>query len=179
MYSYEIIEIYRVILDELKAALRSHESHDDKHQFYINPTRIAGLLRRQASNLEILDQLSASVINEIVILDSRFEQTFRQITPGKAGILFDAQFPLSDGRIPLNEDDAHHFPAAADSTYRTLWFTRDTPKQDRQEIRKYLYGWTGTEKKVVDVNIHDGDKFFRLLSWYFENNRPYVQLENL
>lgn len=44
--SYEIIKLYRIILDELKAALESHERQDDKHRFFINPARIAGLLQQ-------------------------------------------------------------------------------------------------------------------------------------
>jgi hypothetical protein len=62
---------------------------------------------------------------------------------------------------------------------RTLWFTWDPPKVDRKEVEKYLYGWDGTEKQIIDVNCHDGDEFFHQLNWYFETHDPHARLSNL
>lgn len=177
--SYEIIELYRIILNELKDALESYERHDDSYRFYMPPAWIASLLQRQSSNLEVMDHLAYELLNEIRILDNRFEQAFRDIIPHKFGILFEAQGLLSSARLPLNEDDVRVFPAAADGTYRTLWFTEDAPEEDRHEAEKYLHGWYGTQKKIVDINIHDGDEFFRILKWYFETNNPYERLKVL
>ena len=179
LQSYEIIELYRIILDELRAALESHERQDDRHRFFIDTARIAWLLQRQASNLEVMERLSVQLLNEIKLLDHQFEQAYRDIVPGKLGVLAWAIGALRSARLPLNEDDAKLFPAAADGKYRTLWFTSDPPKEDRREVDLYLYGWDGTEKEVVDVNIRDGDEFFRVLKWYLETNKPYERLQEL
>jgi hypothetical protein len=177
--SYEIIEVYRTILDELKAALDSHERQEDKYRFFLNPGRIASLLQRQASNLDVMEHLTIDLLREIKILDNRFEEVYRAIIPHKFGILFEAERLLRDARLPLNEDHVQMFPAATDGIYRTLWFTEDALETDRKEVEKYLYGWHGTEKPVVDVNIYDGDEFFRLLKWYLETNKPYERLKEL
>src|SRR6266540_5405164 len=62
--SYEIIELYRVLLDELRAALESHRLADDRHRFSLNPDRIASLLDRQASNLQVMQTLTLDLFNE-------------------------------------------------------------------------------------------------------------------
>lgn len=177
--SYEIIELYRTILDELKAALGSHERQDDRHRFYLNPARMANLLQRQASNLDVMENLTIDLLGELKVLDHRFEKAYRDLLPGKFGILFRAQGLLASARLPINEDDTSYFPSAEDGKYRTLWFTSEKPEENREETEKYLYGWNGREKDVVDVNLHDGDAFFRLLAWYFTTNNPYDLLEEL
>ena len=53
--SYEIIEIYRILLNELRSALESNQRIDDRHRFSLNPAYISSLLERQASNLEVME----------------------------------------------------------------------------------------------------------------------------
>jgi hypothetical protein len=52
--------------------------------------------------------------------------------------------------------EPEHCPASVRGDYRTLWFTSSAPQEDRKEIEKYLYGYTGKEKTIVDVNIMMG-----------------------
>lgn len=177
--SYEIIELFEIILDELRAALESHRQTDSAHRFFINPDRIATLLQRQASNLNLMEFLTIDLLSEIQILDTRFEQAFRALFPHKFGILWEAQTLLSSARFPLNEDGVETFPAARDGVYRTVWFTSEAPTENRNDVEKFLYGWTGTPKEVVDINLRDGDAFFRLLDWYFTSNNPYERLNEL
>jgi hypothetical protein len=177
--SYEIIELYHVLLDELRAALRSHQREDDRHQFFLNPARIASLLNRQASNLQVMETLTIDLINELRILDNKFTEAYRSLFPGKFGILFMAQGLLAAGRFPLVESGPHHFPATVEGEYRTLWFTSEAPQEDRKEIEEYLYGWNGQEKTIVDVNIHDGDAFFRELNRYFQEEEPMKRLREI
>jgi hypothetical protein len=177
--SYEIIELYRVLLDELKAALQSHQRADDRHRFFLNPGRIAYLLDRQASNLQVMETLTFGLMDELRILDNKFAEAYRSLLQGKFGILSMAQALLSEGRLPLVESGPQMFPATVDGEYRTLWFTSEAPKGDRKEIEKYLYGWDGKEKTVIDVNIHDGDAFFQELNRYFEEEEPMKRLREI
>lgn len=177
--SYEIIELYRILLDELREALESHRRTDDRNRFYLNPARIASLLDRQASNLQVMETLTIDLMDDLRILDNRFAEAYRNLLPGKFGILFQAQGLLVGGRLPLVESGPQHFPATEGGEYRTLWFTWDAPQEDRKEIEKYLYGWNGQEKTIVDVNIHDGDAFFRELDRYFEEENPMKRLREI
>ena len=70
-------------------------------------------------------------------------------------------------------------PASVHGDYRTLWFTSSAPREDRKEVEKYLYGYTGEEKTIVDVNVNDGDAFFRELQRYFENENPLNRLREI
>jgi hypothetical protein len=178
--SYEIIELYRVLLEELRASLESHQRADDRHRFYLNPARIASLLQRQASNLEVMETLTIDLMDELRILDNKFAEAYRSLLPGKFGILFEAQRLLAEGRLPLVESGPLHFPATVDGEYRTLWFTSEAPQEeDRKEIEKCLYSWKGQEKTIIDVNIHDGDAFFRELNRYFEEEDPMKRLREI
>jgi hypothetical protein len=177
--SYEIIELYRVLLDELRAALESHQRADDRHRFFLNPARIASLLERQASNLKVMETLTIDLMDELRILDNKFTEAYRSLLPGKFGILFEAHALLAQGRLPLVESGPQHFPANVQGEYRALWFTAEAPQEDRREIEKYLYGWDGQEKTIVDVSIHDGDVFFRELNRYFEEEDPRKRLREI
>lgn len=177
--SYEIIELYRILLDELRKALESHKRTDDRDRFYLNPAYIASLLDRQASNLQVMETLTIDLMDELRIIDNKFAEAYRNLLPGKFGILFEAQGLLLGGRLPLTESGPQHFPATEAGEYRTLWFTSDAPQEDRKEIEKYLYGWNGQKKTIVDVNVHDGDAFFRELNRYIEEENPMKRLQEI
>lgn len=177
--SYEIMELYRVLLDELQAALESHERTDDRHRFSLNPSRIASLLARQSSNLAVMETLMGDLLDELRILDNLFAEMYRHIIPGKTSILFEAESLLAGGRLPLAETGPDAFPATADGVYRTLWFTSEPPQEDRKETEKYLYGWNDRPKAIVDVSIYDGDAFFRELGEYFRAEDPVGRLQEL
>jgi hypothetical protein len=177
--SYEIIEIYQVLLDELQAALESHQKVGARERFFLNPARIESLLKRQASNLQIIEHLTFDLFDELRILDNKLLEAYRCLLPGKFGILFEAQNLLSKGRLPLSESDPKNFPATIDGEYRTLWFTWEKPQEDRKEVEKYLYGFNGEEKVVFDINIHDGDVFFQELARYFEKENPVQRLKEI
>jgi hypothetical protein len=178
--SYEFIELYKVILDELKAALESHEKNDATHKFYLNPHRMEILLSSQAKNVETMEVLIGGLLDEVKLLDNKFADAYKRLFPGKAGILFDAEWLLRSGRVPLNESkNIDNFPADEQGVYRTAWITGEKPTEDRKELEKYLYGWDGKDKEVIDVNLHDGNKFFEKLKWYFETQNPYKTLKEL
>jgi hypothetical protein len=101
--SYEVIELYRILLEELRAALDSYQRVGDTHRFSLNPERIAFLLSRQSSNLEVMETLIGDLMNELRILDNRFAEAYRSLLPGKFGILFKAQGLLASGRLSLVE----------------------------------------------------------------------------
>lgn len=170
--SYEIIEVYKILLDELHSALKNHENKNNQQRFYLNPSRIIQLLKRQSTNLQIMQTLIHDMMDELRVLDNKFEEAYKNIFPGKFSILFQAEGLLSEGRLSLVETGPEDFPANAQGEYRTLWFTTEPPDEDREKIEKYLYGWNGKEKSVVDVNIHDGETFFAELKRYFDNENP-------
>lgn len=177
--SYEIIEIYRVLLDELQSALKSYQRLDTQYKFALNPSRIVPLLNRQASNLDMMEKMTIDMMDELRILDNKFLEAYRSILPWKFGILFEAKNLLSQGRLSLVESAPQNFPATIDGEYRFLWFTGEAPQDDRKNIEKYLYGWSGQEKKIIDVNIHDGDVFFNELARYFERENPVRKLQDI
>jgi len=177
--SYEIVELYHVLLDELQKALESHKRIDDRHRFRLNSSRIASLLDRQASNLQVMETLTIDLMDEIRVLDNKFAEAYRSLLPGKSSILFDAAGLLAGGRLPLAESEPQYFPATQTGEYRTLWFTSAPPEEGRKEIEKYLYGWNGEEKTIVDVNIHDGDLFFQELDRYFKEKNPMKRLDEI
>jgi hypothetical protein len=177
--SYEIIELYQALLDELQAALESHQKVGNREYFPLNPSRIASLLKRQASNLEVVEYLTYELMDELRILDNQFLEAYRSILPGKFSILFEAQNLLSQGRLPLGESQPKYFPATPEGEYRTLWFTSEKPAEDREFIEKYLHGCSGEEKVVIDVNIHDGDVFFNELARYFDKEDPINRLSEI
>jgi len=177
--SYEIVELYGVLLDELRAALEGHQRADDGHRFLLNPSRIAHLLVRQSSNLSVIETLIGGLLDELRILDNAFAEAYREIIPGKCSILVEAEGLLAEGRLPLAETGPDAFPATADGEYRTLWFTPEPPQEDREQVEQHLYPWNGGPKTVVDVNIHDGDAFFRELDRYFRTEDPVGRLHKL
>lgn len=174
--SYEITELYQVLLDELQAALESHQRVGSRENFFLNPSRIASLLERQASNLEVMEHLTYELMDELRILDNQFLEAYRSIFPGKFGILFEAKSLLSKGRLPLGESQPNYFLATPEGEYRTLWFTWEKPTEDRESIEKDLHGFSGREKVVIDVNIHDGNIFFNELARYFDKENPINRL---
>ncbi|WP_018918654.1 hypothetical protein [Vreelandella zhanjiangensis] len=177
--SYEILELYSILLEELQAALESHEVVCERHRFHLNPRHVSSLLARQSSNLAVMETLTHDLLDELRMIDNEFAEAYRRLMPGKFGILFDAEWLLASGRLPLAETEPSAFPASADGAYRTLWFTPDPPKEDRRELEKYLYGWNGREKTVLDVNIHDGDAFFEAVREYFRTEDPEGRLKDL
>ena len=177
--SYEIIELYQVLLDELQAALGSHKKVGNQEYFSLNPSRIASLLKRQASNIEVMEHLTYELMDELRILDNQFLEVYRSIFPGKFGILFEAQHLLLQGRLPLGESQPKYFPATPEGEYRTLWFTGKTPTEDRKSVEKILHCFSGEEKIVIDVNIHDGDVFFNELARYFDKEDPINRLSEI
>jgi hypothetical protein len=177
--SYEIIELYEILLDELKSALESHETTSKHHRFYLSPTRVASLLSRQSSNLSVMETLIHDLLDELRLIDNEFAKAYRSLIPGKFGILFDAETLLANGRLPLAETQPSVFPASADGAYRTLWFTPAPPTEDRREVERFLYGCNGQQKNVIDVNIHDGEAFFEIAREYFRNEKPVERLEEL
>lgn len=177
--SYEIVELYGVLLDELQAALESHQRTDDRHLFYLNPSRIMSLLVRQSSNLGVMGTLIHDLLDEVRILDNRFAEAYRKIIPGKWNILFEAEGLLLEGRLPLAETGPEMFPATADGEYRTLWFTHEAPQEDRRRVVQDLYSLGDEAKTIVDVNVHDGDVFFRELERYFRTEKPVERLHEL
>lgn len=177
--TYDIIELYRTILDELHAALRSQTEGANSHKFNLNHWRMRSLLSAQWSNLERLETMLSAMREEVGILESDFAQSLDELFPGKFGILFEAQQLLHDGRLALGEADIKSLPKGRDGKYRTLWFTDEPPTEDRAELAKYLHGWDGTEKDVIDVNFHDGKPFFDMLDWYFRTEQPEERLAKL
>ncbi len=101
----EILEIYRILLDELQAALRSHQTTDAGHRFYLNPLHIAALLQRQQSNLAVMDHMIHDLLDAVRILDSSFTEVFRSIYPGKTGILSEAMAVFGQDRFPWEKRD--------------------------------------------------------------------------
>lgn len=177
--AYEILELYRVLLAELRAALESHRETESGHTFYLNPNHISTLLSRQASNLSVMEQLTVDLLDELRVVDNRFLESYREILPGKMSILFSAEGLLAGGRLPLAETGPNEFPASSDGTYRTLWFTQTGLSSERRVIEKYLHGYTGEEKVVIDVAPSDGDAFFDELERYFTEQNPEGKLREL
>lgn len=176
--SYEIVELYRILLDELKAALKSHQSSGDSHKFYLNPLRVANMLARQSSNLEVMEVLVLDLLAELRILDNDFAETYRSLIPGKFGILFEAQHLLDNGRLSIAEGDLARFPTNAEGEHRRLWFTGRKPsKAERKRTREYFH--TRPDERVIEVNVHDGDAFFAELRRYFEDDKPYHTLKEI
>lgn len=179
LIAYEIIEIFQILLDELGAALRTHRLEDTRHKFTLNPWRLRSLLLAQADNLDKLDHVMRNHYSAVRLLSPEFEKVYREIFAGKIDLLLDARVLLTEARLPINDD--HPFPPSdqAGLTYRTLWFSPDPPAEDRKEIERYLHGYTGEEKVVVDVHISDGEAFFRELDAYFARQNPIALLADL
>jgi hypothetical protein len=110
---YEIIELYGVLLDELEAALKTHQRSNELDRFFLNPARVEALLGRQGSNLEVLETLSIDLLAELRILDNRFAEAIKELVPGKASILSSARGLLADARISLSESGPDVFPSDA------------------------------------------------------------------
>lgn len=177
--SYEILEIYQVLLAELRAALETYSKTADGYRFHLNSAHVAALLSRQASNLSVMEALTADLLDELRVLDNKFVETYRSIIPGKASILFQAEHLLASGRLPLAETGPGEFPASLDGSYRTLWFTQEEPKEERRVIEQYLHGYRGYDLPVVDVTVSDGDAFFNELTKYFAEQDPEGKLRVL
>jgi hypothetical protein len=178
--AYDIIEIFQILLDELAAALDSHQNQTDgSHRFTLNLYRTTSLLRQQSDNLDRLDHLFRDLYSEMRLLDPSFEPTFREMFSGKFSVLLDAQHLLTSARLPIHEDHPAPPGDGHDLTYRTLWFSPESPPADREREARYLHGDDGREKEVVDVHVADGEPFFLELKRYFEIEKPYERLEAL
>ena len=177
--SYEILELYDVLLKELHAALKTHTTTSEGHKFYLNGAHLSTLLARQASNLSIMETLTCDLLSELRVLDNEFVETYRSIIPGKGSILFEAELLLSSNRLPLAETEPGQFPASSDGSYRTLWLTDKKPQEDRRQIEQYLYGYNGQHRDIVDVRLDDGDAFFQELDRYFREQAPQRKLQEL
>jgi hypothetical protein len=178
--SYEITEIYHILLRELRAGLESHQTTNQSHRFFLNPARVSSFLARQASNLQVMETLVSDLLNEIRLIEPKFADAYRSAFPGKFGILFEAQHFLNNARLPLSEGDPQHFPCNDRGEYRALWFTWELPTdKDRDQTYDFLYGNVSDKRLVVDVNIHDGDAFFRELELYFQRDDPVGKLRQL
>lgn len=177
--AYEILELYRVLLAELRAALESHRATESGHEFHLNPDHISTLLSRQASNLSVMERLTVDLLDALRVIDNRFLESYRALIPGKMGVLYAAEGLLAGGRLPLAETGPEEFPASSDGTYRTLWFTRTEQSSERRVLEKYLHGYAGEEKVVVDVALSDGDAFFKELERYFSEQHPEEKLQEL
>jgi hypothetical protein len=172
--SYEIIEEYERIISYLMEFLKGLENTEN--EFYFNSAYMINLLNKQAFNLEKMDVLLYDLVRELRVVDNKFYVQYKELIPGKFGLLDDARSLLMSGRLSLVESGPSQFPADRNGSYRTLWFTETLPDEDREETEKYLYGWDGTEKNIVDVNIHDGPRFIEELKLYFERVRPFETL---
>ena len=177
--SYEIIELYTVILGELESALEAHQKTENGYRFHLNEHRISALLLRQSSNLEVMETLTDDLFFELRTLDNDFLMAYRQLFPGKGTILNAASALLANARLPLAETGPGTFPMTRRGDYRTLWITREGAKHDRREIEKYLYGDNGKDKQVIDIAISDGDVFFDVLTDYLENEKPREKLSSI
>jgi hypothetical protein len=174
--SYEIIELYRILLDELHAALESHRYNDVAHRFNLNPARVAHLLTRQSSNLEVMETLTGELLNELRIVDNRFVEAYRSLFPGKFGILFEARHLLDNGRLLLSDADAEGYPVNFHHESRALSFSGVKPSdEERQQSASYIYSNQG--KAAFEVSIYDGDIFFAELERYFREDDPYSKLK--
>jgi hypothetical protein len=177
--TFDVIELYRTILEELRAALDGHEQTGDGHRFYLNHWRMQNLLQTQWQNLERLELLIYEMRDEVNVLEHGFGMALKEIFPHKFGIMFEAQQLLAAGRLGLGNTGIDELSKGKDGKYRTLWFTSELPTEDRAETAKYLHGWSGTDKDVLDVNFLDGEEFFKTLRWYFDTVRPLEQLVEL
>jgi hypothetical protein len=175
----EILDLHKAILSDLNEAIQSHKRSDDAHTFKINPHRMIWLLQRQAANFEDMDFLVGKLTHALRILDPVLWRLYRDIEPGKAGILFDAQLILSNGRLPAVEQSVRELCVDENRKYRTLWFGEISPEENRQEMEKYLHGDDGRKKYVIDVNVRDGDRFFTELDRYFVSYEPLRRLQEL
>jgi len=174
--SYEIIELFRILLDELRAALESHQHNDVAHRFYLNPGRVAHLLARQSSNLEVMETLTGELLNELRIVDNKFVEAYRGLFPGKFGILFEACGLLASGRLLLSDADGDGYPVNFHRESRALSFSGGKPTdEDRQRTARCFYSNGG--KSAFEVSIHDGDLFFEELERHFREDDPYGKLE--
>ena len=117
-----------------------------------------------------------TLMDELRILDNSFVENYRSLCRGKADILATACDLLHRGRLPVVEGNPQQFPANELNEYRTLWFPSEQPSGDRRYREKFLHGWDGQEKIVVDVSIYDGERFFREIALYFEKENPIEKL---
>jgi hypothetical protein len=174
--SYEIIELYRILLDELRAALQSHEYNDVAHRFYLNSSRIAHLLIRQSSNLEVMETLTGELLNELRVVDNKFVEAYRSIFPGKFGILFESRRLLDTGRLLLSDADIEGYPVNFHHESRALYFSGgNMSDDDRKQTASYIYG--NGRKSAFEVSSADGDIFFEELKRYFRDDDPYGKLK--
>jgi hypothetical protein len=174
--TYDFIDLYREILDELRDILDARNHEHGKLQFSFNPARMTYLLSRQSANLENLETLYTSAVAEIRIVDNEFAKSLLRLTGGKGGLLLDAQMLLMSGRLSLADTGPDQFPVGTDKVYRTLWFSDNKPSEDDRDIAPNV---PGSELQRVDVNFYDGEEFFKELDHYFRDKDPLRQLNEI
>ena len=108
--SYEIVELYGVLLDELRAALEGHQRADDGHRFLLNPSRIAHLLVRQSSNLSVIETLIGGLLDELRILDNAFAEAYREIILANAVFCLRRRACSPKGDFPSRKQVLTPFP---------------------------------------------------------------------
>jgi hypothetical protein len=177
--AYDIIDVQETLLATLATALADYRKEGDRHIIGMNPHWTAGILRRQADNLEKLDRLLRDLYAEVRLLDPTFEANYRAMFAGKFGILFDAQSLLWQARLPIHEDHPVPWTDGEGLVYRTLWLGPIEAGTDREKERGYLHPMNGIEKEVIDVHSSDGTAFIVELERYFEVEKPYIRLAAL
>ncbi|RKE42418.1 MULTISPECIES: hypothetical protein [unclassified Sphingomonas] len=174
--AYDIIEVFEELIKLLEKSLKEYRRDGNRYIMSINPSWTESLLRRQADNLGKLDRLVRDLYAEVRVLDPAFEKTYRDLVPSKFGIFFEAQQLLWQGRLGTHEDHPVPYSRTAGLTYRTLWLSEIPKDHDRQQDIKYLHADDGMERSVIDVNMKDGEPFFRELARYLEEERPHQRL---
>ena len=177
--AYDIIEVYEDLLKLLENTLQGYRLDGDRYIMSINPHWTEKLLRRQADNLGKLDRLVRDLYAEVRVLDPAFEKTYRELIPSKFGIFFETQQLLWQGRLGTHEDHPVPYAPRAGLTYRTLWLSEIPANYDREQDERYLHANDGMERTVIDVNLKDGEPFFRELARYLEEEQPYKRLAAL
>lgn len=177
---YEIIEIFEMLLGELKASLVDYRAEAETYRFTLEPNRITALLQVQADNLGRLDYIFGELNEEIRFLSPEFAETCRELNFGnKFSVLTDAHILLTHARLPLNET----FPAiparAKQEIHRMLWFSPNPSPDDRRIMKEFLLGSADGEEKFVDVHITDGEPFFKELERHFYKDNPLELLNRL
>jgi len=177
--SYEIIELYEVLLNELRAALETYDNGLENHSFSLNRHRVISLLQRQSSNLAVMEKMTCDLLDELRIVDNNFADAYRAVIPGKGSILFHAEMILADGRFPLAETGPGAFPAGVDGKRRALSFNdigeneASAISTDRSESAPFI------DEDVVEINIGDVDAFFVELKRYLRDEDPIARLSEL
>jgi len=178
--TYEIIEIFEVLVADLKCALESNRRSENACHFTLNPYRISELLKVQADNLGRLDHVLGDLYQEIRILSPEFERTLRQMGFGtKFTALLEAQIMLADACWPLNDEFLQPRPDMEPTVFKLLTFSSEVPSNDWDAKSSYGHAWAGTAHVVVDIPIQGKETFFEAIGEYFTQSDPFGRIERL